>query len=316
MKIPPEIDTLMWDVAESNSTETIDEFGSRYPEYKMELVRRLKMVRELKGARPAAKTAPKVFVPAPIVDEKLPSRINFNFNWGMAAAIAAGSIVCAFAGIGIYKILTPDRPVVSSETPIGQPRLSKPNEPDSNKLENKTWINPDLRSTSVPQNTNTNPNPNTNPTPAQPRTAFDRLVTVQYEDALLGDVLADLAVKAGIRLQAAPGMPNPRVRAFYDNLPAITILNDLGRTAGFTPMVQSDVEALLIPAFDKKNPPAASTSGGYAGTIEDPAADSQPTSGSNSAPSVSNPAPSNNKGILPPVNGNGGSRTLNGPIGR
>lgn len=310
MKVPPEIDTLMWDVAESNSTETIDEFGARYPEYKMELVRRLKMVRELKGARPAAKAAPKVFVPAPIIDEKLPSNFNLNFNWGLAAAIGAGSIVCAFAGIGIYKILTPDRPVVQNETPITQPRLSKPNEPDNEKLEDKTWINPDLRTTDVPQPTNTAP---TNP---QPKTAFERIVTLQYEDAPLGDVLADLAVKAGVRLQAAPGMPNPRVRAFYENLPAITILNDLGRTAGFTPMVQSDVEALLIPAFDKNKPPAAATTGGFAGTIEDPPADSQPTTNTNPGPPVSNPAPSNNKGILPPVNGTGGSRTLNGPIGR
>ena len=310
MKIPPEIDTLMWDVAESNNTETIDEFGARYPEYKMELVSRLKMVREFKGARPAAKAAPKVFVPAPNVSEKLPSNFNLNFNWGMAAAIGAGSIVCAFAGIGIYKILTPERPVVQNETPITQPRLSKPNEPDSQKLESTTWINPDLQKTETPQQNNP---PQTNP---QPRTAFDRVITLQYEDAPLADVLADLAVKAGVRLQAAPGMQNPRVRAFYDNLPAITILNDLGRTAGFTPMVQSDVEALLIPAFDKNNPPAAATTGGFAGTIQDPPTDSQPPTNGNTAPPVSNPAPSNNKGILPPVNGSGGSRTLNGPIGR
>jgi hypothetical protein len=92
-------------------------------------------------------------------------------------------------------------------------------------------------------------------------TSFDRKITVEFDRALLSQVLEDVALKGGVRLQAGPGMPDLEIEAKYYRLPVITILNDLGRNFGFTPMKQTDSEALLIPAVDGQNPPTASESG-------------------------------------------------------
>ena len=73
MRIPREIDELMWEVAEHNDQKMIDDFGSPYPDYRVELSKRIKIVTDLKGSRPSG--APKQFTPVSTVRQLGPSRL-------------------------------------------------------------------------------------------------------------------------------------------------------------------------------------------------------------------------------------------------
>lgn len=280
MKYPPELDALMWEVAEADSTELMDEFGGRYPEHKAELVRRIQMVRQLKGSRPKSATQ-KTFVPPAAAPKPKPTA---GLNWSFVGAGAILLAVGALAGVGISALVQKPAPITIN-TPAAQPEPQRPTEEENRRLEEQTWINPSGETTAPVQNP-----PQTAPAPINP---VDRLVTVRATNMSLDLVLEAIASQAGVALQAAPGMPDLAIDADYSNLPAIAVLNDLGRNFGFTPMIQSDREVLLIPAVDQQNPPPQAGSG-------------MSGSGSGAAgggvPSVSPP------GQLPPAG-------LNGPIG-
>ena len=51
-QIPADIDALMWSVAESGDAQAIEEFGVRHSQHRLELLKRMDMVRQLKGAKP------------------------------------------------------------------------------------------------------------------------------------------------------------------------------------------------------------------------------------------------------------------------
>ena len=70
MKLPREIDELMWDVAERDDNETLDQFVERYPEFRSELAKRLQMVRGLRGSRPTRPMP--AFVPKQTVRNRAP----------------------------------------------------------------------------------------------------------------------------------------------------------------------------------------------------------------------------------------------------
>src|SRR5436309_489900 len=53
MKIASDIDKLMWVLAESGDRSAIDDFESRFPDLKFELAKRVAMLRNLRGAKPA-----------------------------------------------------------------------------------------------------------------------------------------------------------------------------------------------------------------------------------------------------------------------
>ena len=67
-------------------------------------------------------------------------------------------------------------------------------------------------------------------------------------------VLDEISRQSGLRLQLAPDMPNPDVQAFYDKMPALAILKDLGSRYGFSAFTQSNDQVLLVPATDPNAP--------------------------------------------------------------
>lgn len=291
MKIPHDVDDLMWDIAEKDSPELLDEFVARFPEHRDELVKRLKMLRDLKGARPKKARGPEPFVPAarPRRDPAPSRALAYAFGAGclVLAGVVFGIVLQRnfLSGQGVAQKV--EEPAVTAQREVQNPAAQNPAQqyppPTANnqQLERQTWI---------PQQAASRP---------VAATSFDRKITVEFERAMLSRVLEDVALKGGVRLQAAPGMPDLEIEAKYFDLPVITILNDLGRNFGFTPMKQTDSEALLIPAVDGQNPPSAAD-GGYAAAVPDrPEGDPAP-----SAPSRSRTQP----GTLP-------SPSLNGDIG-
>ncbi|MCH8979010.1 MAG: hypothetical protein IH945_07175, partial [Armatimonadetes bacterium] len=92
MKLPREIDELMWDVAERDDNDTLDQFVERYPEFRSELAKRLQMVRGLRSSRPT-RPMPK-FVPNQTVRNLGPSRLVVT---GVAGLVIVSVVFATYA---------------------------------------------------------------------------------------------------------------------------------------------------------------------------------------------------------------------------
>jgi hypothetical protein len=259
VKLPYEIDALMWDVAEADTPELMEDFIGRYPQYKDELTQRVKMVRQLKGARP--KTAVQHdFVPSTGPIHQAPSRF-----W-MATTVTMLMAAVVFATYGAINYFDPrlnpdDTPTVTDNSGQTQ-EVANPKGPEF--VEN-TYINPVSIDPNVGQ-----------PDPIKP---FEQLITIQTARMSLMAVLQSIAQQAGVRLQAAPGIDDIEITASYANQPAWAVLNDLGRNFGFTPLEQTEREALLIPATDPISPPEAAGGESFAHEIDQDADPEDPLEG-------------------------------------
>lgn len=244
MKIPAELDELMWTLAEVDDPAAIDEFGERHPELRGELVKRLQMVRGLRGARPRHPLAsPDVaFRPSANAPRYAPTP-----RWlaPAAAVFVLGSVVFATVAVTTY---------INRQNQTARTQPSEPANPtDTNSaVTSSSTGNPDSNSTTAgPEQ-----QPPQNPPIEQPKAPgpFDRPITVVASRISLSQALDLIARQAGVTLTSAPGMPDFEIAADYRNVSTIVILQDLGRNFGFTPMIQSEREALLIPATDPGAP--------------------------------------------------------------
>jgi hypothetical protein len=257
MKLPKDIDDLMWQVAEDQSPELMDEFAARFPEHKGELVRRIQMVRQLKGARPKGAAAPRRFkVSDPHPTVPLP-------RWVFALAGCTLLLAGAMAGILVQRFLNPP-PSASQGTGGSSDQGASARTGGPSNL-------PDGRGSSgvgtgEPETPSGTGGSSPSVEPPIPQGPFDQRITIEFDRVSLAAVLDAIALKTGVRLQAAPGMPELEIEARYYDLPAIAILNDLGRNFGFTPLKQTETEALLIPAVDPTRPPS-SAPGGFAAEV-------------------------------------------------
>lgn len=77
---------------------------------------------------------------------------------------------------------------------------------------------------------------------------FDRPVSIMSSQTTLKAALRDVADQAGISLDVAPGLEDMDITANYNQVKAQVVLEDLGRTCGFTVLIQTETLALLIPA--------------------------------------------------------------------
>ena len=278
-KIPPAIDSAMWEVVESNDQQLMDEFAERYPGYKPELTKRVNMVRSLKGSRPKTEIKPK-FVP--VVMEPSPMAAP-RWSTGVLLFAAASVAFATFVGVRLYDQLNrrPETVVVQNNAPAPQ---TNPNQatPEPNQNSQSTQPNPVNQPTI---------GDGTGEKPLKAEDPFQRRVTIKTERSSLMLVLGEIARQAGINLAPAPGMIDLEIQADYQNEPAISVLNDLGRNFGFTAMKEGDRDALLVPARDPNDTSANMDQGSLprSSPIE-------------SNPSLSGPIDRNQKpGSLPPV---------------
>ena len=253
MKFPPEIDELMWQVAESDDTAAADEFVIRYPEYKEEFARRIRMVRSLKGSRPKQKVNHGRFMPSANVEVAQPSRLALA---GAILSILAGSVLATVGAVRWFDSRQP-APIPDSVTETVQNPFPAGNQPDGGAA-----ITP-------PEGTQT-PGSQAGEEGAVAATdPFARPVTIVASQISLNAALDDIARQAGVQLESAPGMEDQEIMLDYRGVPAIEVMRDLGRNFGFTVFVQGERVALLVPARD---PSAGGTSGqlGRSGPPIDP----------------------------------------------
>ena len=237
MKPSPEIEEIMWRLAEAPDDSEHGEFLARYPEFQAEFEKRIAMVRGLKGSRPKSAKRRTDFMPSPrtLAADSAPSR------WavvGAATLVLAGTVL---ATLGAVRYMDARQGETARQAgpvpPVGPGHLDQGG-PENGQMpvSNQGGQKKELPETVVP------------PSP------FDSLVTIVATRVKLSTCLDDIARQAGIRLESAPGMDtlDVDVEVDYRGVPALSALDDLGRNFKFSVLRQTESSALLVPAVDPK----------------------------------------------------------------
>jgi len=241
-RIAPELESLMWTLAEEGNERAIDEFGGRHPELRNELLHRIAMVKGLRGEKKRTaepiKTIPK-FVPK--------SQKSYGPVYIVGALVLAAVAALAFV---VTTLLTPPPHRPKEELPAVTVRTEPP----------VRAIQTPPRVDSTPPKLDTSSSGN-----SQTDTVL-KPATLRIDHAPLLTVLELMSENCGVRIDPAPGMPNPDVSVDYQNMDAMDMLRDLGRQYSFTPLDQHDGSILVVPAIDPKDP---SMRAGEVGGIRD-----------------------------------------------
>ncbi len=235
MKLPADVDELMWQIAESGDTDAVTEFHEKYPHFSSEMTKRIAMVTGFKGSRPKSASKKR--------DRFMPSRNVAPAPrtlpiWSIAALVILFAASISFATYGIIKFTNQKQEQIQ---PFAQtnpyPTMSTGGTGNSNPDPSQTQQAP------LPDNKNQTP-------PVATIQPFDRSVTVVSGRVSINTALNDIASQAGIRIELAPGFEEIEIMIDYREVPAIQVIDDMGRNFGFTALRQTHNSILLIPAED------------------------------------------------------------------
>jgi hypothetical protein len=223
-RIPPDVDRLMWALADNPEPNALDEFERRYPAYVGELGKRIDMVRRMRGTplKPDANRPVPPFRPVPAAPE-----------WSRPVSAAAfGLLLLALATASYFATRWYLRPEPPSPVPVVEhPRLERPGVP-------KVVYAPPKRFEA--------------PRPAEPKSETEQLapLSIRLERVPLSAALGAIAEQAGLKLVLAPGFE--RIDATVDldlaEVRPMDAFEMLGRRYGFTAFYQGNREVLVIPA--------------------------------------------------------------------
>lgn len=228
-RIPPELDSLMWTLAEDGNERAIDEFGARHIEHRAELLRRIAMVKGLRGEKK------RVEEPVKAIPRFVPKEPKSN----VPMYVVGGLVLAAIGALAFVTtiLLTPAPHVL-----VTPPLYVRSGQSD--------------KVIEVPRTVPTAPL--TYPTaPPVYRETHDPLEppakpgTLRIDHAPLLSVLDMISQTCGVRIDPAPGMPNPDVVINYRDMTAMEMLRDLGHQYSFTPLDQHDGSILVVPATDE-----------------------------------------------------------------
>jgi hypothetical protein len=233
--IPPEIDRMMWTVAEQENAAAAEEFLQRYPIYREELLRRRQAVSGLKTSRPIEKSTPHA------IPRFVPREARRQAPAPRQVAVVSGLVLAALA-VASYTATT-----LLTPPPAPTPKV-EPVVPSPHKIPQRvTPHRQTAPSVDVPPVT---PAPEKEPTKSEEVPKYLRPQSLVVKTATLADVLKLLGAQAGVKIVVAPGMPNPTIDVEYHDLNALEILHDLGAQYRFTPFDQGDGSIIVYPAVD------------------------------------------------------------------
>jgi hypothetical protein len=226
----PELDCLMWTLVEENNPRAVEEFLQRFPDLKLELERRGKMVNGLKNLKPESKLS--LAPPPPFRPRSSPAPMVPR---GVMIAVAALSLAAlGVASFTISYFAAPPRPpekvgpVVQTSTPTV--KLDEaPKEPRQASGSGKP-IEPHVTDSS---------------------SVWMKPIHIKIDGAPLSAVVQAIGAQAGQQVILAPGMKSdPSIALEYNDRTAIDILTDLGKQYGFTPFDQGDGSIIIVPATE------------------------------------------------------------------
>jgi hypothetical protein len=230
-RIDPPVDELMWLIAEQSESAAVDAFAQRYPEHRTELLKRLALVRELKGSRPDPR--PARFQPRAVRPLGTP-------RWAIAAAASSALALVAFGSYAATRaVLAGREPAAAPAAHAGLQNEAPPPPP----VQAARELQPQAPAGQLVQD-------DVPPVREEIPPAYLRPVTVRLERIGLHAALRLVGEASGVEILIAPGTPDPEIACDYRDTPALALLQDMGRTVGFTPFAQGDGTVLIIPAVD------------------------------------------------------------------
>jgi len=238
-RIPPELDGLMWAIAEENNANAIGEFVNRYPIYREELLRRTEALNGLKTGRPAGtpvtKTIPR-FVPREVTPEpRNPRTVAFVSGLVLAAL--------ALASFTVSSMLSISPPPVVAPNPAPVNRVAEVPKESTDPI----YVNPTPRVVAPPREAPPQETPPPRTTPVSETPKYLQPQELVVKKATLHSVLALLGAQAKIKIVVAPGLPNPPIDVEYHEMNAIEMLKDLGALYRFTAFDQGDGSIVVYP---------------------------------------------------------------------
>lgn len=230
-KYPPDVERLMWMVAEQGDQTAVDDFESRFPDLKPELRKRIAMVGGLRGARLASE----INAPTPAFRLRVPEPTQGpnRFLWAGASLIAASLAAASYL--------------------VAKPILARRAEPAPSTVA-RTATDPGEIKLTPPRHETVI---DVAPPQAEPMHGTDLRPAVKIERAPLSVALQAIAAKCKIKLEIGPGLTDPQVRVDYADMTGMEILQDLGHKFSFTAFDQGDGSILIIPAVDPNAPKSA-----------------------------------------------------------
>ncbi len=237
-RVPADIDQLMWTIAESADVAAADDFERRFPEWKSELESRMAMVRGLRHARPP------VVAPTPVIPKFVP-RANpapAPRRLGWVAALSATAVI-AFGSFLWVALNPPPPPTVP--TPQGG-QLSPSGPPASEGSDQVLPDDPTAAQSTPPGGQQTVPPPT-----ERVVMPWEHRHDLSVADASLIDVLNLISDTTKLKIEIAPGMPNPMINVSYTQRTGMEMLVDLGREYGFTPLEQARGSVLIVPVVEQ-----------------------------------------------------------------
>ena len=221
--IPPEIDDLLWRLAEEGGPSARAEFESRHARYGPELARRVHMVAELRQAGRMVAHRP-AFRPRPVRKAAAP-------RWAVGSALALGTFA---VGTVAYVMAS------SGERPVA---LIPPRPVKTQPVEPPVVVYQEAPKTIVPKERPKIEEPKPNGTPKY-LVKLDTHIT----DAPLASAISLVAAKGGLEVTVAPGFEDERVSFDYHDLDTIDTLKAMGEEHGFSVLEEQEGHVLVVPA--------------------------------------------------------------------
>ncbi|RYG38611.1 hypothetical protein EON81_03205 [bacterium] len=228
-QVPPEIETLIWSIAESPTEKAVQEFHARYPTYAGELARRIATVRALKGAGKENPARRPGFTPRPE-----PAPAGRTAAW--AAGLALAAVAVASFTFAIFARRQPDAPA-----PQPVPMVIRPTPKPVIVPAPVPKPDPEPNFAQDTQEGDVGPVEDAIPKWQKPR-------QVSLKGVALVTALQTIAAQSGLQIQIDPGMPNPTISVSYRDMNTVEILKKMGSEYAFTPYDQGDGTVIIVPA--------------------------------------------------------------------
>ncbi|HLK16016.1 MAG TPA: hypothetical protein VKT78_14515 [Fimbriimonadaceae bacterium] len=251
--LPPDLDRLLWEVAESQDQGAFDDFEARFPHLVSELGKRIQLVRELRDARGNGSGRP-----VPRFDRRTPRQIGPNPKVVATFGVLAAACLAVAAFTVTKHFMASPRLEPVPHVIAGGPTLPSPG----------IVMTPGLGSGSAAPPENKQTPPQTPPPPDQPPYLRPQKL-VAFERTKLQVAILAVATSGGLQVEFAPNMPNYDIRMEYRDMSALDIIQDLGPRFHFTAFRQTGNQILIVPATDPNagQLPAA-TGTGFAAKVE------------------------------------------------
>ncbi len=231
-RIPVEIDSLMWTLAETKNQAAIDEFISRNPLYRAQLLKRIETVGGLKAAKVPATTrvqAPR-FEPLKTVPSD-PSRMLVGIGIGV------GLMILAIAAFVLTYNFAPSAELAPSKKPPNVHATRKGQTPEQPKPD----LTPDKSSGTVE-----------NSLPVENESASTVILSIRSNGQPLASIFRTLESLAKVEIISSRDLDSKIVSAKFSDVTAMQALETMGLMYGFTAIDQHNGQIIVLPGTTQK----------------------------------------------------------------